>query len=1014
MTALTPTSRLMVLMFTDIVGSVDLKGRLGAAAYTDMISRHDRLFRQCVDQCAGARVIQDTGDGFLSRFETASDAVMTALRFQDGLRQIDWADVPLSVRVGLNLGQVSEVRDDSGGVKYIGLATDMAARVMSLAQGGQILMTRSIFDDARQYVREHPQRGNDEGPGLQWMAHGLYLFKGSEEPVDVYEVGASGFAPLRAPLDSEKARRAVSAIEEETLGWRPAAGLEVPRRRGWFLVEKLGEGGFGEVWLGRHNRTKDQRVFKFCFDADRLRSFKRELLLFKLLRDKLGDRKDIARLYEVQLDESPYFLESEYSGHGSLNEWAEKQGGLSKIPLDLRIDMVARTAEAVGAAHLSFVLHKDIKPSNILIYMSEDGVPRPRLADFGIGVVTDTAELARRNITVTGMTEGWLEGNESSRTGTRMYAPPEILSGRDFTMRGDIYALGVFLYQMVVGDFSKPLATGWEADIEDECLREDIRACTIGDPDQRLGSAKELADRLRALPARRKALAAGRRRKLLLTGLGAAAVVTVVAGVWAVRETGLRKHAEELRVKAEAEEKKAIEQRDRAETLARNQRQVATSFVFDFDERVKALENSTMARIVLLDASAQMLQKLGEVAPDDPLLQEEIAQGLVKLGDVQGGVRSANIGADADARRSYERSLAIFEKLAKAQPNNGKFRNNIGVAKLKLADMVLSNSEPETALEMYMSALSDAEQALKLEWNDNDLRPAGRLAASIELKISDIYRRMGRTASAREYMEKSLERRREAIGKYPDDVTAMRDMSVALIRDAKLLQRDGELDSAMEQFREAIRLREILLEKSPDDSMRAKRDLAISQFELASVLNTLKQHEEAEQLSVAAVEALRKLMEEDAADARLPATLNDAQTGLLAILAARDKHAEAIALAGANVQLSDEILAKAPSDQTAAYVKAQSLYFWGRALTRQAMLDEAVKVFDRMAEALDHMEKIDPANANVKTWRRARENALEDVRRKRTGTQETAEEFGRSNSPSVEVPEPQTPGVSDR
>ena len=63
-----------------------------------------------------------------------------------------------------------------------------------------------------------------------------------------------------------------------------------------------------------------------------------------------------------------------------------------------------------------------------------------------------------------------------------LHVPPEVLAGKPFTMQGDIYALGVVVYQVIVGDLSRPLAEGWERDISDELLREDIAACVEGDP----------------------------------------------------------------------------------------------------------------------------------------------------------------------------------------------------------------------------------------------------------------------------------------------------------------------------------------------------------------------------------------------------------------------------------------------------------------------------------------------------------------------------------------------------
>ena len=94
----TAGSRLMVLLFTDLVGSVKLKAELGLAAYARLLARHDALFRSIIDTTPGAEVRQDTGDGFYAAFATPAGAVAAAIRFQVGLSTGDWDPRPPGAR----------------------------------------------------------------------------------------------------------------------------------------------------------------------------------------------------------------------------------------------------------------------------------------------------------------------------------------------------------------------------------------------------------------------------------------------------------------------------------------------------------------------------------------------------------------------------------------------------------------------------------------------------------------------------------------------------------------------------------------------------------------------------------------------------------------------------------------------------------------------------------------------------------------------------------------------------
>ncbi|MEE9128842.1 MAG: protein kinase [Phycisphaerales bacterium] len=643
-------SRLMVLMFTDLVGSVDLKMRVGASVYANLISRHDALFRKITSSTPGGEILKDTGDGFLVRFATAADAVGAALRFQYAIHVEPWEPEPIRICIGVHIGQVVELEKEAatGLPKLVGLAVDVAARIMSVALPSQTLMTRTAFDDARQYVLEHPAaQRSDEVPKLRWVAHGPYLFKGSDEPIEVFEVGAKGIAPLRPPPDGEKLRRAIPAGEEELYGWRPGVGLPIPQRGDWLLQRKIGEGGFGEIWLAKQDKTGIRRVFKFCFDAQRLRSLKRELILFRLMREALGDRPDIAQIRDIQLKRPPFYLESEFTDRGNLVQWAESQGGIDRVPLATRLDLVIRMCDAVAAAHSIGILHKDIRPSIILIYYTETDEPRPRLSDFGIGVLTDRSQLERRNITMTGMTQTSTSGDESDQMGEGMYAPPESWAHRPFTIQGDVYALGVLLYQMIVGDLTRPLAQGWEADVPDPLHRDDIACCVAGRPEQRLASAQELGRRLSTLHSRRKAS----RQRTLLRTLAAACVILLIVLIPAAIVGGFLASGRDLG-QPSADER--LDEMQRAQVVNEFLTDSLLATIARSTQMGNAQDDSMRDMLDVASERIEQDSKLGGMFHEQPLVEASIR--------ATSGIAYWKLGEDLLARRHLDRARSLWRR----------------------------------------------------------------------------------------------------------------------------------------------------------------------------------------------------------------------------------------------------------------------------------------------------------------------------------------------------------------
>lgn len=341
--------------------------------------------------------------------------------------------------------------------------------------------------------------------------------------ITVENVLANAVAKLRKGLGetlSEQIRtqarigyRFTGQVERIAVGRRHAntlhlaAGQPVPERGHFLLREQLSGTSGSEVWLARHEKTGELRVYKFSPDGARLAALKREATLARVLRESLGERDDIARVIDWNFETAPYFLECEYGG-ANLLVWSQKEDRLASMPEAGRLELALQVVEAVAAAHEAGVLHKDLKPANFLVAPAKTGSGwQVRVADFGAGSLLEHGRLDDLGITPLGMTADAGSASASS-LGTPLYIAPEIIAGQAPSARSDVYALGVILYQILAGNMKKPLAAGWENDIPDPLLRADIAEAAHGDATLRIAAASVFAGRLRALEERRAARAA--------------------------------------------------------------------------------------------------------------------------------------------------------------------------------------------------------------------------------------------------------------------------------------------------------------------------------------------------------------------------------------------------------------------------------------------------------------------------------------------------------------------------
>jgi len=190
------------------------------------------------------------------------------------------------------------------------------------------------------------------------------------------------------------------------------------------LVSLLGRGGMGEVYRA-DDLTLDQTVaLKFlpagvASDGDRLAQFHAELRIARQV-----SHKNVCRLYDLGDHEGRRFLTMEYVDGEDLATLLRRIG---RLPQDKAIDIARQLCAGIAAAHERGVLHRDLKPANVMI----DADGNVRITDFGLAV-------AAGDVT-------------ASRAGTPQYMAPEQLTGGAASVKTDVYALGLILFEMFTG-----------------------------------------------------------------------------------------------------------------------------------------------------------------------------------------------------------------------------------------------------------------------------------------------------------------------------------------------------------------------------------------------------------------------------------------------------------------------------------------------------------------------------------------------------------------------------------
>jgi non-specific serine/threonine protein kinase/serine/threonine-protein kinase len=695
-----------------------------------------------------------------------------------------------------------------------------------------------------------PAETRKSDPSPRWLLLKERFQQALERPAEqrlafVAEV-SDGDAELRRELLSLLAshEQAGEFLSRGALGGQ---GDAAPAREGqrigpYRLVAEIGHGGMGFVYSALREGDPLARplALKLVRGAGASRALESRLRQEQQILARL-QHPHIAALYDAGVtEEGQAYLVMELVLGRPIDAWCAAQG----LDTRRRVEIFRSVCGAVHHAHQNLVVHRDLKPANILV--TAEGVPK--LLDFGI------AKLLAAGVEP-----------ESAPTATLLpmmtpeYASPEQVKGLPITTASDVYSLGVVLYELLAGSRPYVLQTDSLAEIvRVVCTQEPERPstavrragepaprrglaaqlsgdldtivikCLRKEPERRYASAQELSEDLgrhldgRPVRARpdtlgyRTAKFVGRHR------LGVAAAAVALLGLLVGSGVALW------------QARAAEAARARAERRFQEVRRLAGALLFDLHDEIVALPGSTKARQALVTKAQEYLESLSRDAAGDKDLQRELAAAYQRLGEVQGGARTANLGDSKAALDSQRRALAIREQLGRGEEAEPKdvealafLRFTMGTLHRSMADF----AEAEAALR---DSTQLVEELIAGGRSTEDLR--GRLAGTYQ-RLSEVQARRGDGAGAERSARRALELALAFSNARPADLGGRINLAMAYYSHAERLAARGDYREALRLAGEARSRQEVLAAEQPLNMQ--------SRFALAYTLSAIGSYHEA-------------------------------------------------------------------------------------------------------------------------------------------------------------------------
>lgn len=670
------------------------------------------------------------------------------------------------------------------------------------------------------------------------------------------------------------------------------------------VIREIGSGGMAVVYLAM--RADDQyrkrvaiKLVKKGLDLDEIpRRFRNERQTLAAL-----DHPNIVKLLDGgSTQEGLPYLVMDYVEGMPITEYCDSR----RLSINDRLELFRIVCGAVHYAHQNLVIHRDLKPGNILV--TAEGVPK--LLDFGIAKLLNP-EFSAHTLLVT---------QTDQRLMTPEYASPEQFRGQLVTTATDVYSLGVLLYELLTGyrpyrlkdqslreieraicevEPEKPSTvvtqrsdisssegttqTGLTPELVSQTREgrpEKLRRRLLGDldnvvlmalrkePQRRYASAEQFSQDIRrhleGLPVTaRPATLRYRASKFVRRHT---AGVAAAAGVLLILLAGIVITAREASI--------ARAEKARAERRFNDVRHLANSFLFDFDDAIKNLAGATPARELVVRKALEYLDSLAQEAAKDSSLQTELAEAYLKVGDVQGYPYSASLGDTPGALASYQKALAIAEKLSHADPNNAFARRYLARSQQRVGAALLQSGKPLPAAQTLRTAIATFEALPEKELKDPDVQLS--LASSYNVLGDSLggnaFMNAGDNAGALDSWNKSLEIYERLSAQNPTNARIAGGLAIAYTKIGDSHQDRGDASAALVHYRQAAKIYEAVIQREPSDA-RSRRDLSAIRLRAARSLFNLGDKQ-------GALKEVSKLVEEDEAFSRLDTTDALARDGL--------------------------------------------------------------------------------------------------------------------------------------